>query len=200
MNIGQTPLASADVASRTPTQPRQSGLFARFARDAKGATAVEFAMVSVPFLMMLFGIIAVGLFYFTTFSLENAVEQAGRLVRTGQVNSANMTEEQFKTEVCSRTPKFVDCQNKLRVFVQAFGSDFSGITPASCKDASGALAGSGQFDAVAGDQVVLITACYEWELGGKLPYFNLGDLSNGSRLIAAATTFRTEPFDDDATN
>jgi hypothetical protein len=41
---------------------------------------------------------------------------------------------------------------------------------------------------------VLIWVCYEWSLASKIPYLNLGNMGNGSRLIQAATTFRTEPF------
>jgi Flp pilus assembly protein TadG len=54
---------------------RAGGRLKVWRSDTAGVTAVEFAMVAVPFLMLLFGIITVGLFFFTTFSLENAVER-----------------------------------------------------------------------------------------------------------------------------
>ena len=63
-----------------------------FSRDERGFTAVEFAMVAMPFLMLLFGTIAVGLYFFTTFTLENAVEKAAhRILRqwlTGERDQA----------------------------------------------------------------------------------------------------------------
>jgi hypothetical protein len=39
-----------------------------------------------------------------------------------------------------------------------------------------------------------VTVCYEWELAGKIPFLNLANMANGSALIQASTTFRTEPY------
>ena len=79
-----------DRSGRTATSElRQFSM--TFWRDERGFTAVEFAMVAMPFLMLLFGTIGIGLFFFTTFSLENAVEQASRQIRTGQAQLAGMT-------------------------------------------------------------------------------------------------------------
>jgi hypothetical protein len=46
----------------------------------------------------------------------------------------------------------------------------------------------------AANQVVLLTLCFEWELAKRIPFLQLGDMANGSRLIQAATVFRTEPY------
>ena len=161
-------------------------------------TAIEFAMVATPFLMMLFGIIAVGLFFFTTFTLEHAVEQASRLLRTGQAQTAAMTTEQFKAEVCSRAPAFVDCLGKLRVSVQKF-NEFTQITPATtptCLDAGGNLTATpAPFDVAKANEIALVWVCYEWDLAAKIPYLNLGNMGSGARLIQVATTFRVEPYE-----
>jgi Flp pilus assembly protein TadG len=168
----------------------------RWRRDASGTTAIEFAFVAGPFLLLLFGIMGVGLFFFTTFSLENAVERTGRLIRTGQVQQGGMTGQQFKEKVCELTPGFVDCVNKLRVNVLNF-PDSEAIGPGAmsqCLDSDGNLSEVTSFEPGESDQVVLIWVCYEWSLASKIPYLNLGNMGNGSRLIQAATTFRTEPF------
>ena len=59
--------------------------FVRFVKDESGATAVEMAIVAMPFLLLLFGIMSVCLFYFANFAIENAVWQAARAIRTGQL-------------------------------------------------------------------------------------------------------------------
>jgi Flp pilus assembly protein TadG len=61
----------------------------RLARDEDGVTAIEFAMVGVPFFMMLFGIMGVGLYFFSVFNLENSIEQASRALRTGEWDKAH---------------------------------------------------------------------------------------------------------------
>jgi len=167
----------------------------RLGRDESGATAVEFGMVATPFFMLLFGIISVGFYFFTTFTLENAVEDAARLIRTGQVQSSNMTAAAFKTQVCSKLPSYVDCSNKVRVNVQNFTS-FGSITTPSCLDGGGNLVANAStaYSAGSASNVVLVTACYEWALAGQIPFLKLGKMANGSALIQAATTFMTEPY------
>jgi len=175
---------------------RQPRFLRRFGRNDSGAAAVEFALISFPFLGMMFGIIAVGLYFFVTFSLENAVEQAARLIRTGQAQTQDMTTDQFKEEVCDRSPGFIDCDGKMRVNVAVF-SGFGTISAPSCTDSGGNLIPEPAPSAVPGSagDVVLVTVCYEWELAGKLPFIEVGNMGNGSALIRASTTFRTEPFE-----
>ena len=170
-------------------------------RDVSGTTAIEFGIVGVPFLMMCFGIITVGLHFLTTYSLENGVERAGRLIRTGQAQllGGGMTAADFRQKVCDNAASFIDCSNNVKVHIQSW-SDFSSIAPQACLDNNGNLASSGSDSAsvasMAGgaSSVVLITVCYEWELASRLPFLRLGRMSNGSALIQAATTFRTEPY------
>ena len=172
-------------------------------RDEKGATALEFALVAVPFLSLLYGIIGVGLFFFTTFSLENAIEQAARTLRTGQAQSAaaagNQTQSQaadaFKAAVCSYVPSFVDCAGKLRVNVLNFPSS-AAITPASIPQCltGGSLSATSSFSPGEASVVVLVWLCYEWEMTKIIPFLDLSNMGNGSRLIQASTTFRTEPY------
>src|SRR5690606_9256062 len=120
--------------------------------------------------MLLFGILGVGLFFFTTFSLENAVERTGRLIRTGQVQQGGMTGQQFKEKVCEYAPAFVDCLNKLRVNVLNF-PDSEAIGPstmAQCLDQDGNLSDVTSYEPGEADQVVLIWVCYEWSLAAKI--------------------------------
>ena len=42
--------------------------------------------------------------------------------------------------------------------------------------------------------VVLITVCYPWNFGGKLPFIKLNTLKDGSLLMQASVAFRTEPY------
>ncbi|HRD76378.1 MAG TPA: pilus assembly protein [Hyphomicrobiaceae bacterium] len=174
---------------------RSMKVISRWQRDASGVTAIEFAMVAMPFLMLLFGIIGIGLYYFTTFSMENAVEQAARLIRTGQAQQTGMNAAQFKAEICSRAPGFIDCTNKLRVSVKTY-NEWTAITPATqpkCLD-EGNLITATEYSPGGSGEIVLVWVCLEWDFAAKIPFLNLADMSNGSRLIQVATTFRTEPY------
>lgn len=190
-------MRARSIKSKSDLWARAQAFSVRFSRDESGFTAVEFAMVSLPFLMLLFGTIAVGLFFFTTFSLENAVEKAARQIRTGQAQTAGKTTAQFKTDVCNLAPSFVNCTGNLRINVVSNPS-FSGAAGAiaSCTDGGGNLIPDPTATTVPGaaGDVVLVTVCYEWEMTKILPFLTLGNMPSGSRLIQASTTFRTEPY------
>ena len=188
-------MRALEAQSTKPAAVRLYTFAKSFARDERGFTAVEFAMVAMPFLMLLFGTIAVGLYFFTTFTLENAVEKAARQIRTGQAQMAGKSTSEFKNDVCSYAPGYVDCVGKLRVNVTSFSS-FGAVATPSCTDDAGDLIPEPPSGAVPGaaSEVVLVTVCYEWELAGVLPFLKLGDMNNGSAMIQASTTFKTEPY------
>jgi hypothetical protein len=50
------------------------------------------------------------------------------------------------------------------------------------------------FDTGNASSVVLVTVCYPWEFGGKLPFVKIGNLTNGAVLLQASVAFRTEPY------
>jgi Flp pilus assembly protein TadG len=178
--------------------------FLRCQKDEAGFTAVEFAMIAMPFMMLLFGIISVCLFFFTTFSMENAVWQAARTIRTGQfqqgvgIYSGLKTDDDrkkaFKTALCAKAPPFVDC-NKVVIMVQSNSGGFGSITQPACSN-NGTIVdqSAAKFDAGGASSVVMVTACYPWSFGGNLPFITLSDLKDGSLLIQASAAFRTEPF------
>jgi hypothetical protein len=196
MAIEQTALPQSQLAQAQPAH-RKASRFERLRHGEGGFTAVEFALVALPFTMLLFGIIAVGLYFFVSFSLENAVEQASRLIRTGQAQTMTppMTTAQFKTEVCNRLPSFVDCTGKIRIKASQVAA-FGGASAASCVDGGGNLIPEPATQPVPGapEQIILVTICYEWDLAGKIPFLKLGKMGNGAALITAATVFRTEPY------
>ena len=166
-------------------------------RDERGVTAVEFGIVALPFLMFLFGIINVGLLYFTTFTIENATEGAARGIRTGQGKA--WTKDDFKTQVCNRVPSFVNCASKVRVDVQivADGADPTAASGTSTSGGVTTMKTDAQMSypgAISGGQIVMVTTFYQWDLAKALPFLKFQGLSDGSKLIRATVAFKNEPY------
>jgi Flp pilus assembly protein TadG len=185
-------------------QARALALMRRWRGDDSGVTAIEFAMVALPFLMLLFGIMSVCLYYFANFTIENAVWQAGRGIRTGQLQqsqgaySGAVTNEDrktaFKKAMCDKAPTFFECQSKAVVIVQN-NANFSSISQPSCANNGTMITEDvAGFNTGGAGAVVLVTVCYPWDFGGKLPFFKMGNLSDGSLLMQASVAFRTEPY------
>lgn len=71
-----------------------------FARDSEGATAVEFGLLAIPFLMAMFAILETGISMAAQQLLVNATDDVARDVRTGQVKA--LSQAQLKSRICER--------------------------------------------------------------------------------------------------
>ena len=120
---------------------RARALLRRWRGDESGATAVEFGIIALPFLLLLFGTMSVCLFYFANFAIENAVWQAARAIRTGQLQQGKGAytgtttnadkKAAFKKALCAAAPTFLDCNSKAVVIVQS-NANFGSISEPSC--------------------------------------------------------------------
>ena len=86
------------------------------ARDNSGAAAVEFALVAMPFLMLVFLALQTALIFFFNEALQTATNQAARQILTGQ--AASVTQANFKNNVCASLPSMFNC-DYLMVDVQS---------------------------------------------------------------------------------
>jgi Flp pilus assembly protein TadG len=195
---------SATTAADGEIQARQ--LLGEMRRNEDGATAVEFALIALPFLTLLIGMMSICIYFFTVLYTENAVWAAARDIRTGALQTGSgaysaattlaLKQAKLKEIICSRTPNASTCLPNLRVIVQA-RTAFSSIVAPSCTsggDLINAATESASFDPGASSSIVLMTACYSWQFGGQLPFFKLGNLNGGAYLIQASAAFRTEPY------
>ena len=127
----------ADRRWRTPLL----ALLRRWRREESGATAIEFAIVAMPFVLLMFGLVSVCLFYFADFSMENATWQAARAVRTGQLQQSTGAysgattnadrQKALKKAFCDKAFLFTDCNTKAVVIVQS-NAGFGSITQPNC--------------------------------------------------------------------
>jgi len=178
--------------SKAPVKHR--GLLRRLRDDRSGTTALEFAIIATPFFALMLAIIEVSLVFFANFSLENAVERAGRMIRTGQVQQQGFSEAQFKQSICDNSAAILDCMSGLKLDVITF-DDFSSVNVPSPLDADGELKTNFGFNPGSAGNVVIVRAFYEWDLIAQLPG-GLGNMPGGGRLLMATSTFRNEPFDN----
>lgn len=166
-----------------------------FGRASSGAAALEFALVAPLFLLLLFGIIAVGLVFAGNMTLENAIAQGARKIRTGEAQSQGFDAAKFKSEVCKFLTAPLSCGG-LKLDVRTFSS-FGSSDLTNPLDSSGNLKSEFNYQPGVGGQVVLVRAFYEWDLLAVLPQairLSLSNMQDGNRLLVATIAFRNEPF------
>ena len=179
---------------------RFQNLLLRFAAARRGATAIEFAIVALPFCVMLFGVIELGMVFLVSVTLQNATDNAARQIRTGQFQTSGASaKSNFKTLVCNRMAWLATpCLTKLTVAVQTF-ADFnaaSGSNPTAGTAWTPAAAAATCFSTGAPGDIVLVRTYYEWDVFTPLldkSLVNMGTSSN-KRLISTVATFRNEPY------
>lgn len=165
--------------------------FRKFRRDETGATAVEFALVAVPFFALLFAILEIALIFFAQQVMDTGVSQAARLIRTGQAQGFEATS--FKTAVCDRILALFDCDGGLRLEVRTY-PDFASIDVTPPVDDDGNLRNDFAFQPGNGGDIVVVRAFYEWPTIVPGLGADMANLANGKRLLASTVAFRNEPF------
>lgn len=166
----------------------------RFARAQDGAAAIEFGLVAVPFLAILFAIMETAFVFFAGQSLEFAVAQSGRLIMTGQAYAAGYDQTSYKNAVCANVVALFDCANKLYVSVQNF-TTFANATTSPPYDSSGQLDTSKMvYQPGNPGDVVVVSFYYQWPIYVSLLSNNLSNQSGQNRLLVATSVFRNEPY------
>ena len=203
--IAQTPMTKRKSWLRWMLAPALSRA-ASFRRDERGVTAIEFGILALPFFTIIAAILETTLIFFASQILDSAVQDAGRLIRTGQMQTgtaANNTLDGFRTKICNGLYNMMTCANvKVKVSVVAnFGSatvSYPIQTGTSCTTTNGVKTCNwtiveGYQPGIGGD-IVLVQAYYKWPTIVRLPGFNLQDQVDGTRLLGAVRVFRNEPF------
>jgi Flp pilus assembly protein TadG len=164
----------------------------RLASQEDGSAAVEFGLVAMPFLALVFAIIETALVFFATQVLETAASDSARLIMTGQAQTQGLSKDTFKAQVCSKIYGLFDCQGGVHVDVQTFAS-FGGVNLQSPLDGSGALdTGSFKYAPGGPGDIVVVRLAYQWPVFVSM--LGLSNMAGKNRLMMATAAFRNEPY------
>ncbi|MGF6176092.1 TadE/TadG family type IV pilus assembly protein [Ensifer sp. 4252] len=191
------------------------GILRRFRRDRKGTASIEFAILALPFFMVIFASIETFLAFYGDQLLANATETLARKIRTGEITfnrgkpATDMDEVKFREAFCNEISVLMTCSateaaqaSKLYIDVKSVtdlstfpvliprmdtSSSSSDLKTADLKFAPG---GPGSFN--------VMRAYYRWSVTTDLirPFVtNLrpaGSSMPKDYLMVSTTTFRTE--------
>ncbi|MHA7774866.1 TadE family protein [Roseibium sp. M-1] len=155
-------------------------------------TAVEFALVALPFFTLAFGIIEVGLVHFANRMLDNAVVGSARLIRTGQAHG-KLSQEQFKQQVCDYMPSFMCNIDRIYVDITAVPDFASANSTDVLYDEDGNLKDETNYDIGDASEIVVVNVIYKWPMMTSIFNFDPAD-KNGERHLTSTMVFRNEPW------
>jgi Flp pilus assembly protein TadG len=170
----------------------------RFEKSESGIGAIEFAILAPPFFLLMGCICETGLMFFTEYTLQTAVQDAARLVRTGQAQGGQLTASTFKTKICNLAGVLVSC-GSINVYVRSdtnFANLAANMPPLITigPSLSGSTTAANCFNPGPPSQPSAVVATYDWN-------FTMWGMSAMSNINAGATrrligfaTFMNEPF------
>ena len=180
----------ADRPRKNAADRTRSGLLARFARTQDGAVAIEFAFVAIPFFVLIFAIIELGLAFLVSMTLENAMMTVDRRIRTGDLQNASATAATYRTAVCQQMSWLgASCESSIILDVRVLPSFVAGGNLAAPKAAKTC------WDPGGPNSIVLVRGYYKWPLITPLMQNAVGG-TPGNRQINFSAVFANEPYSD----
>jgi Flp pilus assembly protein TadG len=158
-------------------------------RNRDGVAAIEFAMLAVPFLALLFVVLNTALVFFAQQTLQTATTQAARLILTGQAQQQNMSALQFQQAVCKNATAMFNCGG-IAVSVQTFAS-FTAIAMTNPLQNGKLNTSNLPYSLGSSGDIEVVQVFYQWPLFATM----LGPLAADTHdLLIATAAFRNEPY------
>lgn len=162
--------------------------------DRRGATAIEFALVAVPFVMIVMAIMEISVMFAANSIMLGATQDAVRAVRTGQVQAISDPDEAdafFRRQLCAHIPiRLVDC-NAIQFRVTVLES-FAGADTSIEIDEDGNMDDSTNFGGE--EDVMMVTVLYYHPMISPMTAAFFADSPNNTRLLTGTFVFQTEPY------
>lgn len=174
---------------------------AAFLRDRRASTAIEFAALAIPFSMLVFAILESCISFAGQQVMSNAADDVARQLRTGQIKSSDLTQQDLRDMICDRLEIVVanGCPG-LKVDLRQFDTFREAAELEIAYNGSGkdkVLAESNfRFDPGPSLTKNMLRVFYEWPVITDFMRRSMSNLQGGKTLHFATVTWQNEPFDD----
>ena len=172
-------------------------LWLAFTADIGATTAVEFALVAPLVIALILGAIQIAVIYLAQTELENAAEQAARIVRTKAPASALASQTSFKNAVCGDLAALFTCSDVMvdlqKETVCANASDRLTMTPPTLTyNSSGQVTNTWNYDPGSSGTLEILRVMYQWPIFAGPLGLVFSDLANGTLLLSSTQVFQNE--------
>jgi Flp pilus assembly protein TadG len=173
---------------------RFGDIFRRWRNNNEGVTAVEFSLLAVPFIFFTIGIIELSMMYVAASMLNGAVNDAARMIRTGQVQQAQgqSSLNLFQQALCTTAGILLDC-NAFQYQVEKIDSFSDADMSAPAFDKNGNLL-TQPFDPGGSDDIILIRVVYLYPLMTPFIGALMADYPNNKKLLMSTIVIENEPY------
>lgn len=168
-----------------------------FLRNRRGSTAIEFAMLAVPFVMLVMSIIETSLSFTAQQILSNATDNLARQLRTGQLKPEAASATEVRKRICDELSLIVDstCPG-LFIDLKSY-STFAAAAAVKTKFTSDKDLDTTGFTVAPGgpESKNMLRVYYKWPVMLDLMRKSMSNMKDNKTLLMATTTWQNEPYD-----
>jgi hypothetical protein len=180
---------------------RRFHIFSRFYRDSDGSAVIEFGMLALPFLLLLFAILETCISFAAQQVLANAVDDISRQIRTGQIQGDDLkTDTKIRDFICGRLEIMVASDCPGLVIDLRHADTFDGLAEFKMP-----LKGTNRLDREIDDDLAKfepgkntqknrLRVLYPWPIMTNLMQKSLSTLKDNKILLLATAIWQNEPF------
>jgi Flp pilus assembly protein TadG len=193
------------IESEPIEKGRRQPFFASFLHNRSGSTAVEFALLSIPFAVLVFAILETCISFASQQVMANATDDIARHIRTGQLKPGPaLTETALKEKICERLAVIVSpttCLAELEVDLQSY-TTFEAASAVRIKLTAGDrytrdLDTTGfKVEPGLSQSKNMLRVFYRWPVITDFMSKLVSNIQGGKTLHIATATWQNEPFDD----
>ncbi|UCI07503.1 TadE/TadG family type IV pilus assembly protein [Mesorhizobium sp. B1-1-8] len=196
--MSRDPAPGKGVGKGAGAKPRHG-----FFSDKRGSTAMEFAMLAIPFALLVFAILESCISFAGQEVMANITDDVARQLRTGQLKKATVTEASIKQLICSRLEIMVakNCPGLL-VDLHEYAT-FADAATAGFKIVNGDIVLTQGTNPTAfgvspglAESKNMLRVFYKWPVMTDFMAKQMANLKDGNTLHFASVTWQNEPFDD----
>jgi Flp pilus assembly protein TadG len=174
-----------------------------FFSDRRGSTAMEFALLAIPFALLVFAILESCISFAGQEVMANVTDDVARQLRTGQLQKTNVTAASIKQLICGRLEIIVaqDCPG-LFVDLREYSSFADAATAGFRIDGNNIVLTQGGSDKTftvspgLAESINMLRVFYKWPVMTDLLAKQMQNFTDGTTLHFASVTWQNEPFDD----
>ena len=195
--VAQTKTASFEAQGiNAGSKSRPLGLARRFGRSKDGSTAIEFGIMAMPFIALIFAIFESCMSFATQQLIANAVDRVSREVRTGRVKVADLSGAQLHTLICGRISLMApDGCPDLVVDLNNYPT-FADVPKRVPFAGNGDINTSGFTVNPGGPSTINhMRVYYRWPVMADFMRSRMSNLPGNKTLLMSSATWRNEPFD-----
>lgn len=174
-----------------------------FLRNDDGVTVIEFAFLGPLFGIGLLVTFETSLMLFTEYVIQTSVQEAARLVRTGQAQDKEFSAADFKSAICSIAKFAFKCESNLTVYMktaptfaalEASVPSYISITSGAFGSTNGVL-NKPPFECGQSREAVALIATYDWRIATPWVMDGFANVvDDRTRRIVGFSMFKNEPF------